>query len=197
MRRLRRALPYWPTWLVGLAAVLCLVLLATGCGPSGDPRNPNPFDFGALTPCVASVAADATIAVEVIDREGRLINAPGVIVERDAVSIVGSAGRGGFAIDVPEAKHLPDERSVTAPYCWHVILLPGVTEAIVTITASYPLQPGERLVVYKFERIGGRLGPFGANPQGGNYAEFRAGSAGKYYGRVSIQPHVTLGGNAV
>lgn len=151
MNALRRARPYWPTWLVGALVLAVLLALATGCGPSGDPRNPNPGDFQAALPCQPNPVADKSVAVEVIDREARLVNASGVLVRRDAISIVGIYGQGGYAIDLPpDVGKLPDERAVTAPWCWDLFLRPEVDEAIVTLEVTYPLVPGERLVCYEF-----------------------------------------------
>ena len=139
------------TRLIAALAALIFAFGAAACGPSGDPRNPNPGDFQAALPCQPNLLADKSVAVEVIDRAGRLVNASGVLVRRDAISIIGIYGQGGYAIDLPpDVGELPDERTVTAPYCWDLVLKPEVDEAVVTLDVTYPLVPGERLVCYEF-----------------------------------------------
>ena len=167
-----------------LLLVVALAAALVGCEPSGDPHNPNPGDFQAALPCVPNPLADKTVAVEIIDREGRLVGAPGLLISRDAVSIQGSSGRGGYAIDVPEGRSLPWDSSERAPYCWDLFLLPGVTEAIVIISGAYPLLSGERLACFEFE-VGTNI------PNMRNYVEVLADSVVSLEKRCRLEVVVT------
>lgn len=164
-------------------------MVLNGCGPSGDPYSPNPGDFKAALPCHINPAADATIVFEVIDREGRLVRADGVIIKRDAISIQGTQGQGGFAVHLDRPGELPDEITVSAPFCWNIVLRPEVTSAIVSVDASYPLVPGERLAVWVAKN--GMPDPLDHDA----YREHVAGGMLGFHGRVQLSPMITKRGS--
>lgn len=166
-----------------LAAILAALTLAA-CAPSGDPHEPNPLDFEAALPCIPDMTADGTIVIEVVNRQAQLVAAQGVLLRRDAVSITGRGGQGGYAIHLDRPGALPDEITVTAPFCWNIRLRPEVDEAIVKVTANYPLVSGERLVCYKLDTA--RNVPIMST-----YDEHVAGGMMGLYGEVTCTPSFT------
>lgn len=160
---------------IGMLSLGVLVTAMAACGPSGDPHSPNPLDLDAALPCQANPLDDATMTIEVIDREGRLPAnpLPSAIVIRDSVSDgpgvdVGKTSSGKYRV-------LPDERVEYMPYCWHIILQPKTKEAIVHLKGIFLSPPNWRLACYEIDpstnmRIEGTYAEQRATSVSGNLA---------------------------